>query len=144
MKKKNTSSGHMIYADYVVPVYNLNSDARHLAAYQNSEQFVDVWAVKATLGNELASMQNSLQCAENKYRAALENAPYNEEIRMNMLSMKSVRELLVNPKYHQVIDNELKLVVAKCLRENYMKTDLDHAKYLLGFSIFNCFKEVLR
>lgn len=144
MKEKNTSGGHMIYADYVVPVYNLNSDARHLAAYSNSEQFVDVWAVKATPDKELSSMQRSLQRAENKYRAALKNAPYNEEIRMNMLSMKSVREFLINPKYYHVIDNELKLIVAKYLRENHMKTDLDHAKYLQGFSIFNCFKEASR
>lgn len=144
MPKKRKNGGHMLYADYVVPVYNLNADARHLTAYSNSDMYVDVWAAKATLGNEFASMQDSMMRAENKYRAALNNAPDNEEIRMNWIGMKSVRELFINPKYHQIIDNELKLVVAKYLRENYMKTDLEHAKYLFGFSMFNCFKEVMR
>ena len=144
MKKKQASGGHMLYADYVVPVYNLNSDTRHLTAYSNGSMYVDVWAVRATMGKEFESMCDSLQRAEDKSRAALENAPDNEEIRMNEHLNKFVRELFINPKYYNVIDSNLKLVVAKYLREQNLKTDLDHAKYLFGFSYFTCFKEMFR
>lgn len=144
MTKKHTTSGPVLYADYVVPVYNLNTDMRYLTTYENDELSVDVWAVKATLAQEYESMKTSLLRAEKNYTSALENAPDNENVRRKKIEAKSVRELFINPKFHQVIDNDLKLAVAHHLRARYMKTDLEHAKYLLGFSMFACFKEMMR
>ena len=144
MKKKHAVGGLTLYADYVVPVYNLNTDMRYLTTYENDELSVDVWAVRATLNQEYKSMKTSLRRAEKNYTSALEKAPDNENVRRKKMVAKSLRELFVNPKFHQVIDKELKLIVAKYLRERYMKTDLDHAKYLLGFSMFACFKDAIR
>ncbi len=52
MKKKHANAGMTLYADYVVPVYNLNTDARFLATYENDEACVDIWAAKAKLNDE--------------------------------------------------------------------------------------------
>ncbi len=144
MKKKHANAGMTLYADYVVPVYNLNTDMLYLTTYENDEVAVDVWAVRATLGQEYESMKTSLQRAEKNYTSALECAPDNEKVRRKKMAAKSLRELFINPKYHHVIDNDLRLAAAHYLRERYMKTDLDHAKYLVGFSMFSCFKEVMR
>ena len=97
MTKKHKNGGVMLYADYVVPIYNLNTDMRYLTTYENDELYVDVWAVKATLKQEYESMKTSLQRAEKNYTSALENAPDNENVRQKMLEAKSVRELFINP-----------------------------------------------
>lgn len=144
MKEQHANSGQVFYADYVVPVYNLNKDAHYLTTYSNENMNVDLWAVRATPGKEMESMQNSMQRAYQKADDDVLNAPYNEALRIKRMELQSVRELLINPKYYQVIDAQLKATIAADLKKRGLKTNLEQAKYLLGFSFYACFKEVLR
>lgn len=41
MKEQHANSGQVFYADYVVPVYNLNKDAHYLTTYSNGNMNVD-------------------------------------------------------------------------------------------------------
>ena len=144
MKEQHANSGQVFYADYVVPVYNLNKDARYLTTYSNENMNVDLWAVRATPGKEMESMQNSMQRACQKADDDVLKAPYNEALRIKRMELQSLRELLINPKYYQVIDATLKAIIAADLKKRGLKTNLEQAKYLLGFSFYACFKEVLR
>lgn len=144
MKEQHANSGQVFYSDYVVPVYNLNTDVRYITTYSNSNQEVDLWVVRATAGREQESMQDSMQRAYKKADEAVLNAPDNEELRIQRMELKSLRELLINPKYNQVIDTELKSIVANDLRTRGLKANMAEAKHLLGFSFYACFKEVLR
>ncbi|MGN0917171.1 MAG: hypothetical protein ACI4NZ_03090 [Candidatus Enterousia sp.] len=144
MKEQHANSGQVFYADYVVPVYNLNKDARYLTTYSNENMSVDLWAVRATPGKEMESMQNSMQRACQKADDDVLNAPYNEALRIKRMELQSLRELLINPKYYQVIDATLRAIIAADLKKRGLKTNLEQAKYLFGFSFYACFKEVLR
>ena len=144
MKEQHANSGQVFYADYVVPVYNLNKDARYLTTYSNENMNVDLWAVRATPGKEMESMQNSMQRAYQKADDDVLKAPYNEALRIKRMELQSLRELLINPKYYQVIDATLKAIIAADLKKRGLKTNLEQAKYLFGFSFYACFKEVLR
>lgn len=144
MKEQHANSGQVFYADYVVPVYNLNKDARYLTTYSNENMNVDLWAVRATPGKEMESMQNSMQRACQKADDDVLKAPYNEALRIKRMELQSLRELLINPKYYQVIDATLKAIIAADLKKRGLKTNLEQAKYLFGFSFYACFKEVLR
>lgn len=144
MKEQHANSGQVFYADYVVPVYNLNKDARYLTTYSNENMSVDLWAVRATPGKEMESMQNSMQRVCQKADDDVLNAPYNEALRIKRMELQSLRELLINPKYYQVIDAALKATIAADLKKRGLKTNLEQAKYLFGFSFYACFKEVLR
>ena len=144
MKEQHANSGQVFYADYVVPVYNLNKDARYLTTYSNENMSVDLWAVRATPGKEMESMQNSMQRACQKADDDVLNAPYNEALRIKRMELQSLRELLINPKYYQVIDATLRAIIAADLKKRGLKTKLEQAKYLFGFSFYACFKEVLR
>lgn len=92
----------------------------------------------------MESMQNSMQRAYQKADDDVLNAPYNEALRIKRMELQSVRELLINPKYYQVIDATLKATIVADLKRRGLKTNLEQAKYLLGFSFYACFKEVLR
>lgn len=123
-------------ADYLIPTYNTNIRADIVATFCNGVNWVDVWEIKATPGNEKESMVLSIAQELEYYKncRALKRKIPGYSIDSNpkkaISELTKLQKRIAKSSFHKEPDEALKKQVIMELNKRRCHTDIDKAIYL--------------
>lgn len=130
--------------DYLIPFYGARQETQFLTTYNSSsmagkyEWSINVWLVKAEMGNEEASMAQAIARDEKGYKQAIEekpDSPYVPKLKHGAKLMAKLSEQLANSVYHKKPEESfVRTVNADLAHANLRDIDTKKAVLLAGVS----------